>query len=154
MINLSDIAADTALQSLLEGKVFASSKKIELKVYAQYEMPNQGIGNYYIRIYYNGSGTSVTKPRSIFKGNLAVSVCVVSNTDGTAKKEYFTNLVSQVESLISEKTIEKGKLRYFFELTTTPITPITVNTTTGYASTVLNVAYRAEPATQAAAGEA
>lgn len=139
-LKLSDIAADEALETLLTGKVFAN--KTELKVYGQYEMPNQGIGTDYIRIYYNGSATSVTKPKSVFTGNLALTIASTSNTDGTAKKNRMKLLVAQVEELINKKTVDYNGLRYYFELTTTPITPITVNTTTGYATTVLNIAYR------------
>jgi hypothetical protein len=47
-------------------------------------------------------------------------------------------IVAQIEELVNGK--QSGD--YFFELSITPITPITVNDTTGYGLTTLNVEWR------------
>lgn len=130
---ISDIAADDALKALLTGKVFANTT--ELKVYGQNEQPNTELGTDYIRIMYNGNIRSLTNPIGVFEGNLALSVYSESNTDGTAKKNRMKLLLAQVEELINNKSYES----YTFKLSTTPITPVTTDTTIGYAFTTLNV---------------
>jgi hypothetical protein len=136
MSKLSEIRADLALKALLEGNVKLNDDEIE--VYGQYEMPNKGVGSDFIRIYYNGNPKALTKPIGFFSGNLAVAVYCESNTNNTAKRNRMNYIVSQIEELANEKESEG----YFFELSPTPITPITVSDTTGYGLTTLNFEWR------------
>jgi hypothetical protein len=142
MAYISDIQADKALQSLLVGKVFVQTSDTDssvLDVYANYERPNVGLSDEFVSCYYNGNIQSRTKPLGLFFGNLAVSVFCKANADNTAKKTRIKQLVKQVEMLVHRKTVYYEGIKYYFEITPTPITPTTVSTTTGYATTVLNV---------------
>jgi hypothetical protein len=47
-------------------------------------------------------------------------------------------VVAQIEKLVNEKVCDG----YYFELSPNPITPITINDTTGYGLTTLNVEWR------------
>lgn len=137
MSALSEIKADLALKSLLEGKVIIG--KTVLPVYEQGKQPSMGLSSDFIRIYYNGNPKALVKPIGCFSGDLAVALYSKANVkDGTAKRDRMTMIVAQIEELVNEKVCDG----YYFELTPTPITPITVNDTTGYGLTTLNVEWR------------
>jgi hypothetical protein len=133
MAKLSEIEADLALKSLLTGKI-ATDKDV-LKVYGQYEQPNSGLDDDFIRIYYNGNIRSRTYPIGVFDGNLALQLFCKCNNDGTAKRNRIRRLLAEVETYVDRKR-NQG---YTFKLSATPITPVTVDTTTGYSTTTLNI---------------
>lgn len=134
---LANITADLALKGLLKDSVAIGNTILD--VYAQYEQPSTGLASDFIRIYYNGTPTSLTRPLGCMSGNLAVALYSKANVkDGTAKRKRMQAIVSQIEELVNEKENEG----YFFELSSQPITPITVNSTTGYGLTTLNVEWR------------
>jgi hypothetical protein len=141
-VRISDIEADKALKTLLEGNVTlakSATSTVTLDVYASYERPNTGLADEFISCYNNGTITSVTHPFGMFTGYLAVSVYCKAESDTTAKRKNIKKLLLQVEDLINEKKVIYNDISYFFQLTPTPITPTTVSTTTGYSTTVLNV---------------
>lgn len=148
MPNISDIQADKALQSLLKDNIYVATSATagyNAAVYANYERPNTGLANVFVSCYYNGNVTSRTKPLGLFTGNLALSIFYKAHSDNTlgdSSKDAIAKLVAQVEKLVHCKSCDYKSLHYYFELTPTPITPTTVSTTTGYATTVLNVEWR------------
>lgn len=134
---LSEIKADLALKSLLDGNLTIG--ETVLPVYGQCEQPSTGLANDFISIYYNGNPTSLTRPLGCFSGNLAVAFyCKANVKDGTAKRNRMKLVVAQIEKLVDEKVCDG----YYFELSPNPITPITINDTTGYGLTTLNVEWR------------
>jgi hypothetical protein len=137
MSKLSEIKADLALKALLSGNVIIDETALD--VYAQYEQPASGLADEFIRIYYNGNAKALVKPIGLFSGNLAVAVyCMAKKSNGTVKRNRMDAIVAQIQNLVDEK-VNDG---YYFELSATPITPITVNDTTGYGLTTLNVEWR------------
>lgn len=130
----SELTPDIALKSLLEKKVKANTKVVT--VYEHGKLPNTGLGDDFISIQRNGVVRSMTKPIGVFRGNLALTIYCRSNTDGTAKMDRTMLLAEQCEELVNCKIAEG----FFFELNTAnPITPVTVNVTSGYSTLVLNV---------------
>lgn len=135
-MSVSDIRADEALKSLLDGKVTIGENV--LTVYGHCDMPNKGVGSDFIQILYNGNVSALTYPTGVFSGNLALEMYSRANSDNTAKKKRMRIALSQIESLINGKCSEG----YFFRLSTNPITPITINENTGYGIAILNVEWR------------
>ena len=84
----------------------------------------------------NGLVRSVTKPLGFLKGNLALAVYVKAYDDGSV----FQYRVDQILKLIEEKVSNKVSKDYFFEINPDNIiTPTTVNVSTGYSTTILNI---------------
>lgn len=140
-MNIKDLQPDKALKDLLDGKVEIALSATEsriAKVYKQGERPNTDLGDEFIDILYNGTIRSVTKPLGLYRGNLAITLYCKAQTDGTAKDKRINSMLSQVESLSNGKV--NGK--FFFEVNEDNIiTPITINTTTGYATMVVNITW-------------
>ena len=139
-MTLADLTPDVALAALLNEKVevqtSATSKSI--KAYEQAKMPNKGLADEFLTVQSNGVISSWTNPIGQFNGNLALTLYCKSNADGTAKTARLRQMVSQCVELVDCKTSQG----FFFELDpTNVITPPTVNLTTGYATTVINVAW-------------
>lgn len=135
-MNLGELAPDTALKALLDGKVKASAKAI--KVYAQGEQPNTGVDAEYITVLNNGVISSWTRPIGLFNGNLALSIHCKLNSNRTIKLPLMRRLVGRCVELVDRKASQG----LFFSLdSTNVITPPTPNDTTGYATTTLNVAW-------------
>nr|WP_304651413.1 hypothetical protein [Bacteroides acidifaciens] len=141
-MTLSDLTPDTALAALLDGKVevqISATNSRKLRAYAQAEQPQTGLADEFISVLYNGTVRSLTRPLGLFRGNLALTIYCKSNSDGTAKKKRIASMVTQCVELVNEQTADG----YYFELDpANVITPITVNLTNGYATTVLNVEWR------------
>jgi hypothetical protein len=133
MSKLSDISADTVLKSMLQGKVYAN--KDEVKVFGHQELPNTETDTDFITIEYNGNIQSLTNPLGIFVGNIALSLYNEVNTDGTAKRNRIKLILAQIEDKVNNVSAEG----YVFKISSTPITPVTVNATTGYSVTTLNI---------------
>ncbi len=138
-MTLAELTPDTALAALLDGKVTVDDDAKIVKVYAQGEQPNVDVAKDYISVINNGVIISRTKPIGLFTGNLALSVNCKVNNDNSIKLSRMRKLVAQCERIVNGK-VSDG---FFFELdATNVITPPTVNLTTGYATTILNVAWR------------
>lgn len=138
-MNLSELTPDTALATLLDGKVevqTSATSSRELRAYAQSEQPQTGLADEFISIMANGAVRSLTRPLGIFRGNLTLTLYCKSNSDGTAKKKRIASMIAQTVELVNSKVADS----FFFELDpANVITPTTVNLTNGYATTVLNV---------------
>lgn len=138
-MTLSELTPDMVLATLLDGKVevqTSATKKSAIKVYAQAEQPQNGLGNEFISVFYNGTVRSITRPLGVFRGNLALTLYCKSNSDGTAKRKRIASMIEQAVEFVNGKTSHG----FFFELNpASVITPTTVNLTNGYATTVLNV---------------
>lgn len=136
-MTVSELTPDIALKSLLEKKVKANTTVVS--VYGHGELPNTGLGDDFISIQRNGVVRSMTKPMGVFRGNIALTIYCRSNTNGTAKASRTRLLAEQCEELVNCKSAEG----FFFELNAAnPITPVTVNVTSGYSTMVLNVEWR------------
>jgi len=140
-MTLAELTPDTALAALLDGKVEVQTSKTEKHIiyaYEQARMPNKGLGDEFITVQTNGVITSLTKPFGLYEGNLALTIYSRSYEDGTANINHLRQMTAQCERIVNGAS-SRG---FFFELdATNVITPPTVNLTTGYATTVLNVAW-------------
>lgn len=135
----SDIRPDLALKGLLEGSIILQKSKKEfvgIKVYAQGERPNAGLDSEFVEILLNGSIRSITKPIGVLRGNLALAIYVKTYDDGSVFQYRTDSIVKQIEERVSNVAVGN----YFFEINPNNIiTPITVNVTTGYSTTILNI---------------
>lgn len=135
----SEIRPDIALKKLLEGKIILQRSETEfadIKVYAQGERPNDGLDTEFIETLINGLVRSVTKPLGFLKGSLALAVYVKAYDDGSV----FQYRVDQLLKLIEEKVSNSTSEGYYFEVNPDNIvTPTTVNVSTGYSTTILNI---------------
>lgn len=140
-MTIADLTPDVALTALLDNKVevqTSATEKYVIRTYEQAKQPNKGLEDEFIYILNNGVITSRTKPFGLYYGNLALTIYCKSNSDGTAKTARIRQIISQCEALVNGKSSQG----FFFELdATNVITPPTVNLTTGYATTILNVAW-------------
>lgn len=135
----SEIRPDIALKKLLEGKIILQRSETEfadIKVYAQGERPNDGLDTEFVEILINGIVRSVTKPLGFLKGNLALAVYVKTYDDGSV----FQYRLDHILKLIEERVSNIASENYFFEINPDNIiTPTTVNVSTGYSTTILNI---------------
>ena len=135
----SEIKPDIALKKLIEGKIILQRSETEfadIKVYAQGERPNDGLDTEFIEILINGLIRSVTKPLGFLKGSIALAVYVKSYDDGSVFQYRVDKLLKLIEEKVSNNTSEN----YLFEINPNNIiTPTTVNVTTGYSTTILNI---------------
>jgi hypothetical protein len=135
----SEIKPDIALKKLLEGKIILQRSETEfadIKVYAQGERPNDGLDTEFIEILINGLIRSVTKPLGFLKGSIALAVYVKSYDDGSVFQYRVDKLLKLIEEKVSNNTSEN----YLFEINPNNIiTPTTVNVSTGYSTTILNI---------------
>lgn len=140
-MTLADLTPDVALAALLDGKVevqTSATKKYAARCYEQAKQPNKGLADEFLTVQNNGVIQSWTKPLGLYSGNLALTIYCKSNADGTAKTNRLRQMVAQCQMIVNCKSSDG----FFFELdATNVITPPTVNLTTGYATTVLNVAW-------------
>lgn len=168
-MTLSSLAPDEALAATLDLKIevqTSATNSNAIKAYANASRPNASLGDEFIELFYNGIVQSVTRPREMFKGNLALTIYCKANSDGTAKHKRIASIMEQVEQLISGKTSESGGTSesgvasrggasrgsalsggvigdYFFDYPANNIiTPTTVNPTTGYSVTTINIEWR------------
>lgn len=135
----SEIRPDIALKKLLEDNLILQRSETDfadVKVYAQGERPNDGLDSEFVEILLNGSIRSVTKPIGLLKSSIALAVYVKTYDDGSV----FQYRVDALLKLIEEKVSNVVSGDYFFEINPDNIiTPTTVNVTTGYSTTVLNI---------------
>lgn len=135
----SEIRPDIALKKLLEGNLILQRSEtdfVDVKVYAQGERPNDRLDSEFVEILLNGSIRSVTKPIGLLKSSIALAVYVKTYDDGSV----FQYRVNALLKLIEEKVSNVVSGDYFFEINLDNIiTPTTVNVTTGYSTTILNI---------------
>ena len=135
----SEIRPDIALKKLLEGNLILQRSEtdfVDVKVYAQGERPNDGLDSEFVEILLNGSIRSVTKPIGLLRSSIALVVYVKTYDDDSV----FQYRVDALLKLIEEKVSNVVSGDYFFEINLDNIiTPTTVNVTTGYSTTVLNI---------------
>ncbi len=135
----SEIRPDIALKKLLEGNLILQISETDfadVKVYAQGERPNDGLDSEFVEILLNGSIRSVTKPIGLLKSSIALAVYVKTYDDDSV----FQYRVDALLKLIEERVSNVVSGDYFFEINLDNIiTPTTVNVTTGYSTTVLNI---------------
>lgn len=140
-MTLAELTPDVALAALLNEKVevqTSATSKYAIKVYEQAKMPNKGLSDEFLTVQSNGVINSWTNPIGQFNGNLALTLYCKSNADGTAKTARIKQMIGQCAELVDRKSSQG----FFFSLDpTNVITPPTVNLTTGYATTVINVAW-------------
>lgn len=134
-----EIRPDIALKKLLEGNLIlqkSESDFADVKVYAQGERPNNGLDSEFVEILLNGSIRSVTKPIGLLRSSIALAIYVKTYDDGSV----FQYRVDALLKLIEEKVSNISSGDYFFEINPNNIiTPTTVNVTTGYSTTILNI---------------
>ena len=135
----SEIRPDIALKKLLEGNLILQRSEtdyVDVKVYAQGERPNDGLDSEFVEVLLNGSIRSITKPMGLLRGSIALAVYVKAYDDGSV----FQYRVDALLKLIEERVSSSAWENYFFEINPDNIiTPTTVNVTTGYSTTVLNI---------------
>ena len=135
----SEIRPDLALKKLLDGNIILQKSETEfadVKVYAQGERPNDGLDSEFVEVLLNGSIRSITKPMGLLRGSIALAVYVKAYDDGSV----FQYRVDALLKLIEEKVSSSAWENYFFEINSDNIiTPTTVNVTTGYSTTILNI---------------
>lgn len=135
----SEIRPDLALKKLLEGNIILQRSETDfanVRVYAQGERPNNRLDSEFVEVLLNGSVRSVTKPMGLLRGRIALAVHVKTYDDGSV----FQYRVDALLKLIEEKISQSAQGNYFFEINPNNIiTPTTVNVTTGYSTTILNI---------------
>ena len=135
----SEIRPDLALKSILDKQIMlqkSATESVEIKVYAQGEKPNTGLDDEFIEILFNGVIRSKTKPIGVLSGNLVVEIYVKSYEDGSVFQYRVDSILEQLEQKVSALTVNG----FFFSLNLDNIiTPTTVNITSGYSATILNV---------------
>ncbi len=140
-MTIAELQPDVALAALLDGKVevqTSEASKNAIRAYEQAKMPNKGLADEFLTVQNNGVITSRTRPLGLFMGNLALTLYCKANADGTAKTARLRQMIVQCVELVDRKSSQG----FFFELDpNNVITPPTVNLTTGYATTVINVAW-------------
>ena len=135
----SKIRPDLALKSILDKQIMlqkSATESVAIKTYAQGEKPNTELDDEFIEIQFNGAIRSKTKPIGVLSGNLIVAIYVKSYEDGSVFQYRFDSILEQLEQKVSGLTVDG----FFFSLNLDNIiTPTTVNITSGYSATILNV---------------
>lgn len=135
----SKIRPDLALKHVLDKQILlrkSEAELVEIKAYAQGEKPNTDLDDEFVEILFNGSIRSKTKPIGALSGNLIIGVYVKSYEDGSVFQYRVDSIMEQLEQKVSNLTAEG----FFFSFNLDNIiTPTTVNITSGYSTTLLNV---------------
>lgn len=135
----SKIRPDLALKSILDKQIVlqkSATESVAIKTYAQGEKPNTELDDEFIEIQFNGAIRSKTKPIGVLSGSLIVAIYVKSYEDGSVFQYRVDSILEQLEQKVSGLTVGG----FFFSLNLDNIiTPTTVNITSGYSATILNV---------------
>lgn len=138
-IRPSEIRPDLALKQILDKQIVlqrSATESVEIKVYAQGERPNVGLDEEFIEILFNGTVRSNTKPIGLVRGSLAVPIYVKTYEDGSVFQIRVDSILKQLEEKVSSVTAGA----FYFSLNLNNImTPTTVNVTSGYSTTILNI---------------
>lgn len=132
-MTLSELTPDKTLATLLDKQVMVEEKPI--RAYANAERSNDNIGEDFLEVRYNGNIQSKTQPIGYYEGNLALAIYSLANSDNTAKKTRMYRILEQVEKRVNG-IVADG---IFFKLSANPITPVTIDSQTGYGYMVLNL---------------
>jgi hypothetical protein len=139
MTSPADIKPDVVLAALLDKKVSVQTSATQshtIRAYADGKRPNKHLADEFIDVERNGGMRSIVRPLGLFRGNIALVIWCKAQTDGRAKDKIVEQVVAQVTDLVNDK-FSQG---FFFEFNAdNVITPTTVNLTTGYSTTILNV---------------
>lgn len=112
-------------------------------VYHQGSRPNTDLPDEFIEVLFNGNVRSRTKPIGFLEGNLAVTIYCRAQADGTAKFNRMKSIERQLAELVSNE-VTGG---FFYELNLdSVITPLYIDSATGYSIKTLNVAWHTSDA--------
>ena len=135
----SKIRPDLALKKILDGQILlqkSATESVLVKAYAHGERPTTGLEDEFVEILINGIVSSKTKPIGLIRGNLAVAVYVKTYEEGSVFQYRVDSILEQLEEKVSD-LIADG---FFFSFDLgNIITPTTVNVTSGYSATILNI---------------
>lgn len=138
-MNPSDIRPDLALKGILNEQVIlekSETQSVVIKAYAQGERPNVGLDDEFVEILFNGTVRSKTKPIGLVRGALVIAIYVKTYEDGSVFQYRVDSILKQLEEKVSNVSVDG----FFFSLNLNNIiTPTTVNVTSGYSTTILNV---------------
>lgn len=141
-MTISELNPDQVLAGLLDNNVRVQTSATQshpIRCYADGERPNKGVGEELVQISWNGSVRSLTSDSGPYGGDLLLAVWCKAYPDGRANKIRVGQILSQAQKLVH------GRVAGGFVFTLDPsavITPTTVNPTTGYSTTILNVEWR------------
>lgn len=137
-MNLSKLNPDVELRDILSGNIKVmtpSGTMVEIPIYGDEEQPTSGLADDFIVIRANGTPLSVTDKMGVWRGSLMVHLYCKMNSDGSAKKNRIAKILEQMEVFLKNASGEN----FFYSINILrPITPTTVNQSSGYSSTVLN----------------
>ncbi len=138
----AELKPDKALAALLDGKVevqTSATEKEMLTIYRHGKTPNNGLPDNYISLTRNGSPHPRTTDGGLPIGYVMITLSCKADSDNTIKTDRMDEITSEVEALVYGKS--SGGLFFYRPPDGNVITPPTVNLTTGYATTILNVAW-------------
>lgn len=138
MSTIADLNPDVALAALLDGKVTVQTSATQshtIRAYGDEERPNKGVGDEFIDIGLINT-QSLTQPIGYFDGNLTLTICIKTQSDGRAKKKLERQIVAQCQELINGKS--NGGFHFEFDPSNV-ITPTTTTLLPGYSTKVINV---------------
>lgn len=138
MSTIADLNPDVALAALLDGKVTVQTSATQnhtIRAYGDEERPNKGVGDEFIDIGLINT-QSLTQPIGYFDGNLTLTICIKTQSDGRAKKKLERQIVAQCQELINGKS--NGGFHFEFDPSNV-ITPTTTNLLPGYSTKIINV---------------
>lgn len=142
-MTIAYLTPDKTLATLLDGKVkvrVSETQSRAVLAYAQAEQPQEGLGREFITLTSNGAVESLTERLGVLRGDIAMMIYCKTNPDGTANRPRIASIIDQAVKLVDRKSVDG----IFFELNpTSVIVPTTTNLSNGYATTVLNVMWRA-----------
>ena len=141
-VSVIRVRPDKAMKEMLDGRLQKSDSVVKqeiLNVYVSDHEPNHHKAEDFVLIKFNGAINTVTTDFRLFKGYLVVLFYCKANANGTAQQRLIEYVLSQVQHYIHRQSSQQG---YFYQVdTTTAITPTTINLTSGYSVTMLNVAW-------------
>lgn len=133
---------DTALATILDSRIRVQTSATQshtIRAYDDEGRANRGVGDEWVDVEWNGAARSLTEDPGPWRGSLAVAVWVKAQPDGRAKNKIVAQIIQQLLRMIHRR-VAGG---YVFTMDASEmITPTTVNVTTGYSVTALNVRYR------------
>lgn len=141
-MKITELNPDQVLAEWMDNRLFvmtsATSPKRAVRVYAQGEQPQTGLGDEYMTIIYNGNIESKTEPWGVMRGNLALRINSKAVSGVMARRKRLALLAEQTAAHIDRQVI--GGYYYALDLAN-PIVQPTANLTTGYATLVLNISW-------------
>ena len=138
--DIIDVRPDKALAKMLGGKLLISRSVTEqaaLRVFSHAMQPVTFKEENYVTISFNGGINAKTTGFGYFDGYLVLLYYCKMHPDGTAREETIRYVLKQVQHYSHRQVAPEG---YFYELdTANAITPSTINLTSGYSVTMLNI---------------